>query len=272
MKAFPKLQEFVDATNLFLKYGITGKTIFASDVRNDILEGLDGTNDQSYFDGIKQLLNTLDYSNLQIELIGKEYPKGHRKGAEFEKSRSLTSFYDNSIAVRNEIYNIMKLGGLKNNYPKNGFLCPFELEDMHEEDEARKQDKPEQEDTKRDNGEKTIEKVGASLIFADRKTIESGLKNYLKGDFVMSEEGRNYNHLLDTIINFSDGSGIDFATIAYIIFQSKYFQNPPKGGFKGWHKRFCGIVNGIYKKYDKNDAVKHFNEKKYDKIKINLSW
>jgi hypothetical protein len=151
MKAFPKLQEFVDATNLFLKYGVTGKTIFASDVRNDILEGLDGTNDQSYFDGIKQLLNTLDYSNLQIELIGKEYPKGHRKGAEFEKSRSLTSFYNNSIAVRNEIYNIMKLGGLKNNYPKNGFLCPYELEDVHEEDEARKQDKPEQKEESANN-------------------------------------------------------------------------------------------------------------------------
>jgi hypothetical protein len=123
----------------------SSKTIFASDVRKDILKGLDGTNDQIYFDGIKQLLNTLDYSNLQIELIGKEYPKGHRRGAEFEKSRSLTSFYDNSIEVRNEIYNIMKLGGLKNNYPKNGFLCPYELEDVHEEDiTADKQVKPQE--------------------------------------------------------------------------------------------------------------------------------
>jgi hypothetical protein len=146
MKTFPKLQEFVDAASLFLRIGTTGsKTIFASDVRKDILKGLDGTNDQIYFDGIKQLLNTLDYSNLQIELIGKEYPKGHRRGAEFEKSRSLTSFYNNSIAVRNEIYNIMKLGGLKNNYPKNGFLCPYELEDVHEEDIiADKQVKPQE--------------------------------------------------------------------------------------------------------------------------------
>jgi hypothetical protein len=146
MKTFPKLQEFVDAASLFLRIGTTGsKTIFASDVRKDILKGLDGTNDQIYFDGIKQLLNTLDYSNLQIELIGKEYPKGHRRGAEFEKSRSLTSFYNNSIEVRNEIYNIMKLGGLKNNYPKNGFLCPYELEDVHEEDiTADKQVKPQE--------------------------------------------------------------------------------------------------------------------------------
>jgi hypothetical protein len=37
------------------------------------------------------------------------------------------------------------LDGLKNNYPKNGFLCPYELEDVHEEDiTADKQVKPQE--------------------------------------------------------------------------------------------------------------------------------
>ena len=260
MKQFPKLLDFFDEAKEFLEWGfyLKRKYTFAPDVRKDILKGLDGTNDQKDFDGIKQLLNTLDYSKLKkIELIGKEYPKGSRKGAEFEESRDLTTFYKDSIEVRNEIYNIMKLGGLKNNYPKNAFLCPYELEDVHEEDEFKKQ-----------AADKSYEEKQSLINDISKDTLKDGLFPFFDRE-IKDDIDKRYN-IADCIINLR-GTSKDIAGAAYLIMTSKHFRNAPSGGWKGWYHNFCELVGCKAATYDNVNKIKeHTKDKKYDSLKFYL--
>jgi hypothetical protein len=169
MKVFPVIDKFTSgAVNLISllsdNFGAVGSCFehdgflntynyiylqkISDNVCNEIVGQMTDENDQKTFDIAKRKLNLIDFSNLDVKyyLNFPIYEREHKNYISI-----LVGFINRCRDLRNNIYNLMIVYNLKNNYPKNGFLCPFELEDVHEEDEARKQDKPEQKEESANN-------------------------------------------------------------------------------------------------------------------------
>jgi len=152
MKNFPLTFCFIErAQAIITAYRLTGKIVDVAlprgeAIRNEIISNLDEVNGQQEFDRIKKILNEIDFGFFCA-------PYGDAE----------CSFFGYCKGIAKEIENVMKICGVKDNYPKKGFLCPADLDDVNEEETTTSEQYADK--------EKICDYVACGRVFTPREKI-----------------------------------------------------------------------------------------------------
>lgn len=288
MKTFPKTNKLVDEIKeamIFLTNFQDGNfedgdmmyakdvsksliNVDAEEIRTEIVENMLDENDQKTIDRAKMILNRVELETLDIKVFREILSVEHHEEVKLPPYiwDCYGFLYGTCIGVRNKYYEILEMYGLKNNYPKNGFLCPYELEDVHEEDVANKQVKPQEqqkesvikEPTNKDNVLGELE--NNAKVEEIYNKIESYFKPDLKG--FISLTSRNYlkEYLVPQLIERAEGNKKPFAELACIMYCSDKRTGKLSSDYKTfakWYRFLCDIFA------DKELFTNNYSQRKF---------
>jgi hypothetical protein len=177
-----------------------------------IIDEIAGYKNQDNFDVAKRLLNQISLDDLYNTYNNDNI----NDGVHIQISFTYKDIIERCGRLRECIYIMMNAYKLKNNNPKNGFLCPYDLEDIHEEDVAGEQNEKSKgealkevrfkipENLKLEEVYDFLDKEG---IFKEPVTQEEFTEAVTKGDFSSiynKSKKSNLRYVIDGLRTFFD--------------------------------------------------------------------